>query len=148
MQNKRKHKTKDMSKIGLIIGREYKTRVRKKSFIVMTLLGPILFAALMVAPAILMRLEDDDFKNIAVIDETGMFDQYSLKNTKSINFDFVSDKYFRGNYYDVSEAKADLKDSEHFALLYIPINAMSSNNGSATQHGTQNAHFQWHREES
>ncbi len=51
MQNKRKHKTKDMSKIGLIIGREYKTRVRKKSFIVMTLLGPILFAALMVAPA-------------------------------------------------------------------------------------------------
>ena len=60
MQNKRKHKTKDMSKIGLIIGREYKTRVRKKSFIVMTLLGPILFAALMVAPAILMRLEDDD----------------------------------------------------------------------------------------
>ncbi|MBQ4474809.1 MAG: ABC transporter permease, partial [Bacteroidales bacterium] len=119
-----------MSKIGLIIGREYKTRVRKKSFIVMTLLGPILFAALMVAPAILMRLEDDDFKNIAVIDETGMFDQYSLKNTKSINFDFVSDKYFRGNYYDVSEAKADLKDSEHFALLYIPINAMSSNNGS------------------
>lgn len=130
MQNKRKHRTKDMSKIGLIIGREYKTRVRKKSFIVMTLLGPILFAALMVAPAILMRLEDDDFKNIAVIDETGMFDQYSLKNTKSINFDFVSDKYFRGNYYDVSEAKADLKDSEHFALLYIPINAMSSNNGS------------------
>ena len=123
MQNKRKHKTKDMSKIGLIIGREYKTRVRKKSFIVMTLLGPILFAALMVAPAILMRLEDDDFKNIAVIDETGMFDQYSLKNTKSINFDFVSDKYFRGNYYDVSEAKADLKDS-------VPINAMSSNNGS------------------
>ena len=130
MQNKRKHKTKNMSKIGLIIGREYKTRVRKKSFIVMTLLGPILFAALMVAPAILMRLEDDDLKNIAVIDETGMFDQYSLKNTKSINFDFVSDKYFRGNYYDVSEAKADLKDSEHFALLYIPINAMSSNNGS------------------
>ena len=96
----------------------------------MTLLGPILFAALMVAPAILMRLEDDDFKNIAVIDETGIFDQYSLKNTKSINFDFVSEKYFRGNYYDVSAAKADLKDSEHFALLYIPINAMSSNSGS------------------
>ncbi len=119
-----------MSKIGLIINREYKTRVRKKSFIVMTLLGPILFAALMVAPAILMRLEDDDFKNIAVIDETGMFDQYSLKNTNSMNFDFVSEKYFKGNHYDVTEAKADLKDSDHYALLYIPINAMSSNSGS------------------
>ena len=126
-----------MSKIGLIINREYKTRVRKKSFIVMTLLGPILFAALMVAPAILMRMEDDDFKNIAVIDETGMFDQYSLKNTKNINFDFVSEKYFKGNHYDVSGAKADLKDSDHYALLYIPINAMSSNSGSVQLYSYQ-----------
>ena len=35
-----------MNKIGLIIGREYLTRVRKKSFIIMTILGPVLFAAL------------------------------------------------------------------------------------------------------
>ena len=126
-----------MSKIGLIIGREYKTRVRKKSFIVMTLLGPILFAALMVAPTILMRLEDDDFKNIAVIDETGMFDEYTLKNTKNLNFDFVSENYFEGNYYNVSKAKADLKDSIYFGLLYIPINSLSSNNGSVQLYSYQ-----------
>ncbi len=96
----------------------------------MTLLGPILFAALMVAPAILMQLEDDDFKNIAVIDETGMFNEYTLKNTENINFDFVSDKYFKGNHYDIITAKSDLKDSHYYALLYIPINSMMSNQGS------------------
>ena len=36
-----------MNKIGLIIRREYLTRVRKKSFILMTLLGPFLIAGLM-----------------------------------------------------------------------------------------------------
>ena len=36
-----------MSKIGLIIKREYTTRIRKKSFIIMTILGPLLFAGLL-----------------------------------------------------------------------------------------------------
>ena len=40
-----------MNKIGLIIRREYITRVRKRSFIIMAILGPILFASLMVVPA-------------------------------------------------------------------------------------------------
>ena len=39
-----------MSKIGLIIEREYKTRVLKKSFLLLTFLSPILFAALIAVP--------------------------------------------------------------------------------------------------
>lgn len=57
-----------MSKIGLIIGREYITRVRKKSFIIMTILGPILFAALVVLPGWLATVEDTEVTEIAVVE--------------------------------------------------------------------------------
>ncbi len=57
-----------MNKIALIIGREYSTRVRKKSFIIMTILGPILFAALIIGPAWLTTLEDNDVQEIAVVE--------------------------------------------------------------------------------
>jgi ABC-2 type transport system permease protein len=57
-----------MNKIGLIIGREYLTRVRKKSFIIMTLIGPILFAALIILPGWLATLEDSDVLEIAVVE--------------------------------------------------------------------------------
>ena len=57
-----------MNKIALIIGREYSTRVRKKSFIIMTILGPILFAALIIGPTWLATVEDTDVKEIAVVE--------------------------------------------------------------------------------
>jgi ABC-2 type transport system permease protein len=57
-----------MNKTGLIIGREYVTRVRKKSFIIMTFLGPVLFAALIVLPGWLAQVEDREVKEIAVVE--------------------------------------------------------------------------------
>lgn len=120
-----------MSKIGLIIKREYGTRVKKKTFIIMTILGPILFAAMMIAPVILMQMESDDYKKIAVIDEARMFDN-ALKNTEYIDFEFVSDKYFDSTTatYNLTQAKADLKESDYYALLYIPHTAVQTNRGA------------------
>ncbi|MCF0207185.1 MAG: ABC transporter permease [Bacteroidales bacterium] len=119
-----------MSKIGLIISREFKTRVRKKSFIVMTILGPILFAAFMLAPAVLLQLEDDDAKIIAVLDEAALFVDDPLENTENLTFDFVTRNYLtKDGHCDVISAKSDLKDSEYYALLYIPANIVSSNKG-------------------
>jgi ABC-2 type transport system permease protein len=46
-----------MSKISLIIQREYITRVRKRSFIIMSVLGPLIFAAMMIIPAWLSQVE-------------------------------------------------------------------------------------------
>ena len=57
-----------MSKISLIIKREYLTRVKKKSFIIMTLLGPILFAAIIILPGWLTTLEDSEQLEIAVVE--------------------------------------------------------------------------------
>ena len=63
-----------MNKISLIIEREFLTRVKKKSFIIMTLLTPILFAGIMVASIYLSMSEDTDLKRIAVIEDSALFE--------------------------------------------------------------------------
>lgn len=119
-----------MSKVGIIIKREYLTRVKKASFVVMTILGPILFAGLMIAPVVLMKLEGDEFKKIAVIDETRIFHD-ALKDTEFIQFDFISDKYYSpgAEDYNLSKAKDDLKDSDYFSLVFIPRTVVYSGSG-------------------
>jgi ABC-2 type transport system permease protein len=57
-----------MNKIGLIIWREYYTRIRKKTFIIMTFLGPVLFAALIVLPGWFAQMEDQEVQEIAVVE--------------------------------------------------------------------------------
>ena len=51
-----------MSKISLIIEREYLTRVQKKSFILMTILSPIVMVALIFAPIWLAQLSSDEVR--------------------------------------------------------------------------------------
>ncbi len=62
-----------MNKISLIIKREYSTRVKKKSFIIMTLLMPILMAALFILPAYFAAMDDTEVRNIAVYDGSSIF---------------------------------------------------------------------------
>jgi len=61
-----------MNTLSLVIQREYLTRVRKRSFILMTLLMPLLMVALSFVPLWLSTLNDGAVKNIAVIDNTGI----------------------------------------------------------------------------
>jgi len=58
-----------MSKIGLIIKREYVSRVSKKSFLLMTVLGPILLVGFMVG-ALMLGKQDDKSQRILIHDET------------------------------------------------------------------------------
>jgi len=64
-----------MSNIGLIIGHEYMTRVSKKSFIIITLLTPLLMIAAIALPTWLMTRTDDSKKQIVVIDRSGMYSE-------------------------------------------------------------------------
>ncbi len=123
-----------MSKVGLIIQREYFSRVKKRTFIIMTILGPILFAALMLAPALLAQMEDDELKHVEVIDDSYLFAPITdtagnvhrqiLKDTKYINFE-----YFYGE--DLDDAKEQLKGSKFYALLYIPHTVVNMQKGDA-----------------
>ncbi|RNI30881.1 ABC transporter permease [Rufibacter immobilis] len=99
-----------MDKIWLVFQREYLVRVRKKSFIVMTILGPLLMALVMIVPVGLMMMSDDT-KTIQVLDESGLFADK-----------FVSNEDFR--YVPVpgpvEAAKTNYLASEDAGLLYIP----------------------------
>src|SRR6056297_1742287 len=100
-----------MNKIKLIISREYLTRVKKKSFILMTLLGPILFAALFIGPAWIASLEDTDVKNIAVIDSSGIFID-KIPETDYIKFEYLENK-------TLNEVKKNFSGSDYYGVLQI-----------------------------
>lgn len=71
-----------MNKIGLIISREYLTRVSKKSFIIMIILAPILLAALIVVPVIVANQTQKSMK-VMVVDENDFFINRFSDNAKT-----------------------------------------------------------------
>ena len=69
-----------MNKIGLIIKREYLTRVRKRSFLIMTFLGPLLMAAIYIIPIMLALNTSTDHLRVAVVDESHWFEDRFTSN--------------------------------------------------------------------
>lgn len=61
-----------MNKTGIIIAREFNERVRKKSFIITTVLMPVLMIALMAAPTLMMIFAKGETKTLLVVDESGV----------------------------------------------------------------------------
>lgn len=80
--------------IGIVIGREYSTRVRKKSFLLTTFITPILFAALCLVPAFLMTNMKESAKRLAVVDNSGIVLPY-LEDGETVS------------YVDMSSSDAD-----------------------------------------
>ena len=74
-----------MGKIGIIAGREFNERVRKKSFIITTILMPIAFVAIMFVPALMMNIQSDDTREIVVVDQSGTIAE-GLQNTNNLSF--------------------------------------------------------------
>jgi ABC-2 type transport system permease protein len=77
-----------MNTLGLVIQREYITRVRKKSFIILTLLMPLLMVALSVIPFWLSTLNEGGTRHIAVIDDTGVYAPL-LQSTENYDFQII-----------------------------------------------------------
>ncbi len=99
-----------MNKISLIIQREYLSRVKKKSFIIMTFLGPILMAAMFIVPVVI-GLVANTKREIQVLDETGWF-QGKFKNDNGITY-----KAFNGT---LIAGKDSVSKGSFYALVYIP----------------------------
>lgn len=76
-----------MSKIGLIIAREYITRVRKRSFMVMTILGPILIAGFL-SLTVYLGMQDDTNFEVLIVDPDQVIGVDELKNSKHHNVTF------------------------------------------------------------
>ena len=105
-------------KIGIIIEREYLTRVKKRSFLLITFLAPLFFAALMFLPAILMTQSDkfEERRIIAVCDESTLFTN-RLEESDINTFLYINK--------NIDEAKSLVKDGEYDAVLYIPATTLN-----------------------
>lgn len=103
------------TKIGIIIGREFKERVHKKSFIITTLLMPVFMLAMMAAPALIMMMSSGETRNILVVDESGIIAQ-NLKSSEETTFTPVS-----------VPLDSALADSDASGVLYIPEEVVSGN---------------------
>lgn len=112
------------SKIGIIIGREYRTRVFKRSFILLTILVPVLLVAVMVLPALLSSMDLDE-QRVAIIDRTGLY-AHRLASTESYEFvvadmtldEYKSSKGEEDTYSAFLEIRQDLIEDPEALTLY------------------------------
>lgn len=99
------------SNLAVIIGREYKERVNKKSFIITTLLMPLLMVAMMAGPALIMYFNQPETRTIAVVDNSG----FAFAELQKLSADHPYLKFEKS-----SEPLEKLKESDkYFGVLAI-----------------------------
>ena len=89
--------------VNVIISREYLTKVRKKSFLLTTFLGPVFFAAMCILPSVIMFMAEDKGKKVGVVDESGIVMPY-LTDSELIDYvDFSSNTVdsVKNSYFDL-----------------------------------------------
>lgn len=89
--------------VNVIIAREYLTKVKKKSFLLTTFLGPIFFAALCILPSLIMLMAEDKGKRVGVVDESGIVMPYMTDSGQM-------------TYVDYSGSPADSVKNRYFEL--------------------------------
>lgn len=103
-----------MKQLWLIIKREYITKIRNKSFIIMTFISPLIILILGILIGYLTDINNNSQKNIIVFDESFVFFK-TFKNTKNINYQYTN----QGNIEDI---KAQAFQKHIYGVLYIPKN--------------------------
>ncbi|NQV74928.1 MAG: ABC transporter permease [Bacteroidetes bacterium] len=100
-----------MNKTLIIIKREYFSRVKKKSFLIMTLLVPMLIIGMYALIFALTMSGGDNIPTVEVIDESGIFEK-AFDDKKSVNFEVTK--------LSLIEAKKKVINNEDAFVLYIP----------------------------
>ena len=98
-----------MSKIGLIISREYLTRVKKKTFILMSFLGPLLIVGFILLTSYLSQEKKGKYE-ILVVDESHLFDSI-LRNSNKYHLQWAP------NEKDYNEVQEIFKKDNELDLL-------------------------------
>ncbi|PTM08458.1 MAG: ABC transporter permease [Bacteroidetes bacterium] len=103
-----------MNHLPLIIKREYLTKVKNKSFIVMTILSPIIMIALFAVVAYLSQLNNNKERTISILDESGQISTI-FKNTENTKYNILSN-------VSLEDAKASVEANGEYGLLHIANN--------------------------
>lgn len=101
-----------MDKLGLIIWREYLAKVRNKSFIIMTILSPLLIVGMIILIAYLTKINDSESKIIAVLNQSAFFED-KFQPGKAISYVLFEEM-------DLEAAKDSVKALQYDGLLFIP----------------------------
>lgn len=111
-------KKKMKSKIPIIIRREFFFRIRKKSFIIMTIISPLLLALVIVVPVMISSFETKEIHTVGIIDRYNEFDGI-FQNTELIHFITLSDtlsninkKLANENFNSILFRQSNKKNSE------------------------------------
>lgn len=107
-----------MSKIWIIVQREYITRVKRKSFIITTLLAPLGFFALMVG-SVLISTYQQGSTHVAIVDESGLFKDVAFADAedKSVYFHKVDNRY---EQLAGTMQSGDNANGKYAAIIFIP----------------------------
>ncbi|MEP3836319.1 MAG: ABC transporter permease [Algibacter sp.] len=100
-----------MNHLPLIIKREYLTKVKNKSFIIMTFLSPLIFITFIAVVGYLTQLNNDKVKVVSILDDSGLVSKV-FKSTEHTSYNNLKGM-------SVDEAKALVQESEGYGLLYI-----------------------------
>ncbi|MEO1624874.1 MAG: ABC transporter permease [Bacteroidota bacterium] len=101
-----------MDKLWLIIKREYLTRVKKRSFILATLLTPLAIAVFILVVGLIFSYEGSGTTRIAVSDQSGVLDERNIKADAKTTFNKSSE--------DIEQLKQKVEDGDFDGLLVIP----------------------------
>lgn len=80
-----------MKNLRLITQREYLSRVRKKSFLIMTLLTPFIFVAIIGLPVLLAGIQSGESKKIVIIDQTGLYSNQKIEDFDGYSFEYIKE---------------------------------------------------------
>ncbi len=109
------------SPLSIIVSREYLERVKRKSFIITTILMPLFMLGLMVVPALIAMVSTPDKQRIAVIDNSGLL-AARLQNSSEVSFTVVDSDLDAAKadeqYYGVLEIGRDVVDNPSDVRLY------------------------------
>ena len=105
-----------MSKIAIVIGREYLTRVKKKSFLILTILMPFLVVLMVAVPIALGTLKDDKQRPVVVLDQTGKYANLFL-NVEQTDSTGLEGYIFSAADKPLTEYQKSAGDEE--AIIYI-----------------------------
>lgn len=119
----------NFKKVKIIIGREFSIRVKKKSFILTTILTPLFFAALMIVPSLMMMTGGgNEEQKVMVVDNSGIIAQ-ALESSKEVTYVISEDK-------DIEMLKKRFDALGVYALVNIsPLDA--TNNLSVTTYSSK-----------
>ena len=102
-----------MSKLGIIIKREFTAKVRNKSFIIMTFLSPLLMVGIGFLVYFLSKKNNEKVKHIVYVDHSKLFTKDDFKDRKTVKYEDYSN-------LTLEEAKNKVEKGDFYGMLYIP----------------------------